>query len=732
VRAIADHLGSVNGIARPVLLLILPGVMLVCGPPNFAQTRPSRQKGAPQDITSIQHIIFIVKENRSFDAYFGQFPGANGATTGVTSTGQVISLRHMPDKVVDVAHDWISAGTATDGGKMDRFDLIPNGNVNGAYLSYSQFGQADIPNYYSYATNFTLADDMFSSLIGPSFPNHLYTVAAQSGGVINNPFLAGGGQQPQSWGCDAPQNETVQVINADGDLESMFPCFDFQTLADSLNGAGISWKYYAETIPNTGGYAWSALDAINHIRNSSQWTTNVVPFSQFATDAANGNLPSVSWVTTSYTFSEHPPASACNGENWTVQQINAVVQGPEWSNSAIFLTWDDFGGYYDHVAPISLDQFGLGMRVPLLIISPYAKAGYISHTQYEFASVLKFIEERFNLPFLTTRDANANDTTDSFNFNQTPLSPLVLSQRTCPLNSDSNVYFGGQVVGTTSPAYNVTMTNVRTVPITVSSIVVTGDFSQTNNCTMIPVGGGCTINITFSPTQTAARTGTLTITDSDSTSPQVINLQGTGSEVTLTPSLYPGIVFPAVQLNAKASQKVTLTNSGSSTLTINSIFTVGTNYVEKNTCGNSVAAGASCSINVGYSPSVTGLTYGNLVVNTNDPASPQNVLLQGISTEVLLKPKALNFGTQAVGTTSNPQTVTLTNTGTNTLSFASIVASMNYAETDNCLGGVGGGGQCTINITFTPSTTGSLPGTLTIVDNDSTSPQIINLSGTGQ
>jgi len=708
---------------------VLLGFVILWSPSSFAQTPPQATGASRQDLSSIQHIIFLIKENRTFDTYFGQFPGANGATTGITSTGQVLTLRHTPDRVIDMGHDWISANTAVDGEKMDRFDLITNGNVNGEYLSYSQFGQADIPNYYSYATNFTLADNMFSSLVGPSFPNHLYTVAAQSGGVINNPTV--GGVEPKAWGCDSPPGTIAQVIDGEGDLDEEFPCFDFQTLADSLNNAGISWKYYAETATDDGGYSWSALDAINHIRNSSQWTTNVVSNSQFVTDAMNGQLPAISWVTPSYGTSEHPPNSACKGENWTVQQINAVMQGPDWSSSAIFLTWDDFGGFYDHVGPPDVDQFGLGARVPMIIISPYAKAGYISHTQYELSSVLKFIEERFNLPALTARDANANDTTDSFNFNQTPLPPLVLSQRTCPLNSDSNVYFGGQVVGTASPAYTVTLTNIRGTSITVSNIAITGDFSQTNNCTKIPVGGKCTINVSFDPTQTGLRTGTLTVTDTDSTSPQVISLQGTGSEVSLTSSLYPGIIFGTIQLNSRSTQKVTLTNFGSSALTINSVSTVGTNYSEKNGCGQSVAAGGSCTITVAFVPSLTNLTYGNLLVNTSDPASPHTVRLQGTGTAVSLKPTKLNFGNQVVGTTSAPQTITLTNTGSTTLSFASIVASANYAETDNCLGGVAGGGQCTINVTFTPSTTGSLSGTIMIVNSDGTSPQTVNLTGTG-
>lgn len=379
-------------------------------------------------INQIQHIVFIIKENRSFDNYFGTFPGADGATSGELSTGQVIPLGHTPDRTPnDICHAWGCAHKAENHGSMNQFDLIPGGDtlVNGTPLSYTQLTQADIPNYFAYAQNFVLADHMFSSLQGPSFPNHLYTVAGQAGGAIDLPTSA------SAWGCDAPSNSTVTVLESDGDTEDEFPCFDFQTLADSLQNAGISWKYYAPG-PRQSGYVWSALDAIKHIRMGPLWASNVVSDTQFATDAQNGSLPAVSWLVTTDGRSEHPPFSTCIGENWTVQQINAIMQGPDWNSTAIFLTWDDFGGFYDHVMPPDVDQFGLGPRVPLLIISPFAKKGYISHTQYEFSSVLKFIENRFALSSLTARDTQANDTTDSFDFSQSPRAPLILQTRTCP------------------------------------------------------------------------------------------------------------------------------------------------------------------------------------------------------------------------------------------------------------------------------------------------------------
>lgn len=685
--------------------------------------RPARL-AAPAGINQIKHIVFLIKENRSFDNYFGLFPGADGATTGITSTGHVIPLRHTPDQVEDIGHDWPSAINAMDGGRMDHFDLIAGGNVNGEYLAYSELTQADIPNYYTYARRFALADQMFSSMHGPSFPNHLYIIAAQAGGVISVPV-----NKTWSWGCDAVAGTTVQVLNGLGEISDVLPCFDFPTLADNLDTAGVDWRYYAPP-ENTRGYQYSTYDSISHIRYSSLWSEHVFPDTQFETDAKNGNLPPVSWLVTGLN-SEHPPNSTCQGENWTVAQINAIMQGPDWSSTAIFLTWDDFGGFYDQVTPPNFDQYGLGPRVPLIIISPYARAGYISHTQYEFASVLKFIEEDFNLPPLTERDADANDTTDSFNFSQTPLAPLVLNPQTCPISAASDIYYGGTQVGTASPSYKLTLTNIRTTPITFSNFAVNGDFKQTNKCKTLNPGATCNVNVTFNPTETGPLTGSLTITDTDVTSPQVVALKGFGGEVTLGNALYPGRDLGTVLLGSTSPQQpVTLTNNGSSKVSIASIQTFG-NYSQTNNCKSTLAAGASCKINVTYTPVATGIFYGNLEVVDDDPSSPQTVRLRGIGTQVSLSPSSLNFGNQTVNTTSPPQTVVMKNTGSDPLNLGNFTASPNYAQTNNCGTALAGNASCTINVTFTPTQTGSLPGTITVVDNDGTSPQAIRLSGTG-
>ena len=412
----------------------LPLAALVCLTGCGSTTRKSPAQ-VPPGFEKIQHIVFLIKENRTFDTYFGTFPGAVGATTGMISNGQIVKLGHTPDRTpYDLGHSYKDAVTAINGGKMNQFDLVKNGSVNGVLLPYTQMTAADIPNYFAYAHSFVLGDHMFSSLTGPSFPNHLYTVAGQSGGAVNNPT------SDAAWGCDADDNVTVTVKQSDGKITKQFPCFDFQTLADSLQAAGISWKYYAAT-PKQAGYIWSTLDAIRHIRLGPLWQSQVVPYRQFGQDAMSGKLPKVSWLVTDMPTSEHPPFSTCDGENWTVQQINSVMQGPLWGSTAIFLTWDDFGGFYDHVAPSPIDQYGLGPRVPLIIISPYARSGLISHIQYEFSSFLTFTELRFGLAPLSERDAHANNMLDSFDFSQSPLAPVILNNRSCPASEAAPAQF---------------------------------------------------------------------------------------------------------------------------------------------------------------------------------------------------------------------------------------------------------------------------------------------------
>lgn len=382
----------------------------------------------------IQHIIFIVKENHAFDNYFGAFPGVNGATTGrvkVNGIDQTITLNPAVDRPVNYCHSWNCAKTDYDSGKMDAFNLS-SGCGTSPYLCYQVGSQAFIPNYWSLAQHYVLDDHSFSSLEGPSFPNHLYTVAGAAGtdiphSAIGNPSYWG------KWGCDSPTGTTVKLSNG----TFVYPCFSYQTLADEMQQAGVSWKYYAPSPPDA-GYNWSILNAFSQIRNTSLWTSHVVRWQNFATDATAGTLPAFSWVTAPFNASEHASASTCVGENWTVQQLQALMAGPDWASTVVVLTWDDFGGFYDHVAPQQVDALGYGFRVPFLVISPYAYAGdhpsnpHVSHDAFEFSSVLKLAEETFNLPSLGKRDVTAGAHQITLDFSRVHNPPLNLTQRTCP------------------------------------------------------------------------------------------------------------------------------------------------------------------------------------------------------------------------------------------------------------------------------------------------------------
>lgn len=376
----------------------------------------------------IQHIVIMDKENRSFDDLFGTFPGANGSRTYIGQDGQTYLLNHQPDHLTtDISHVWETAKAAYDHGRMDHFWKIASAIQNGVDMADSQLYQSDIPNYWRYAQQFSLDDNFFSEILGPSFPNHLFSIAATDANVDAN-------TGSPRWGCDAPAGTHVRQRLPDGSVTESFPCFNFKTLADSLDSRHISWKYYAPGIDQS-GYIWSSYDAIKHIRFGPDWPTHVVDYSKFAGDASAGNLPSVSWLVEPGRYSDHPPSSICAGENWTVQQINAIMSNPaEWASTAIILTWDDFGGFYDHVPPPvgPNSQIMYGFRVPAIIISPYSRPHTIDHTMYSFTSILKFAEDTFGLAPLGSLDGSASGLTGSFDFAQTPLPPFTLQTRECP------------------------------------------------------------------------------------------------------------------------------------------------------------------------------------------------------------------------------------------------------------------------------------------------------------
>ena len=414
--------------------LVIGGCLIIMfGLVAFLYLRDGSDAASPQATrlaqarTKIKHIVFVILENHTYDNIFGRYPGGAGATTAKDAGLGTVPLQHAPPfNWHDIDHEYGNAIRGVAGGRMNGFGANPGANLNGDRMSFQQYEQSDIPNFWSYAQHYTLGDHMYSSMVGPTFPNHLYSVAAQSGGVVtnpqNNPALA--------WGCDSSPGSYTMALGKKGKLQKAGTCFTFPSMADVMQRMKVPWAFYGAEQPDY-GFLFSTLDAFGSIRKTSLWSQKVKNQTQFEQDAQKGQLPAFSWVTPTFLDSTHPPFSMCAGENWFVSKMDALMRGPDWSSTAVFLVWDDYGGYYDHVTPPKVDPMGLGPRVPLLVISPYARQGAISHTTYAFESVLKTAEEIYKLPSLTARDRNAHDLLDAFDFSGKPAPPLLLHTRSC-------------------------------------------------------------------------------------------------------------------------------------------------------------------------------------------------------------------------------------------------------------------------------------------------------------
>ncbi len=402
----------------------------VAGPLPTGSAAPSASvSGSTNNGTlwPIKHVVFLIKENRTFDNMFGTFPGADGVSFGFDGNVRR-PLTPGTDGSIgseDIPHCYICSRAAWNHGKMDGFDQ----NAVTDQWSYTQLQRPQLPNYWHWASQFVLGDRFFSSAQGPSFPNHLYAIAAQSGGAHDNPRRTGAFRSSNTFGCDAPKGQTVTVVDSEGKEKQVQPCFKFQTEGDLLNNAGIDWAYYAAN-PDQLGYIWSAYSAIDQVRNTPQWQDHVLPVDRVISDIVKNRLPPVTWIAPRYEVSEHPQYNFCQGENWSTQVIDAIMKSPAWKSTAIFVTWDDYGGFYDHVAPPQVDAFGFGIRVPLLVISPYALKGVVDHHLGEFSSVLRFIEDNWGLGQLTGRDLSADNLSYDFDFTQKPRRPDPLPLRT--------------------------------------------------------------------------------------------------------------------------------------------------------------------------------------------------------------------------------------------------------------------------------------------------------------
>ena len=389
-----------------------------------AQFIPSARAAKLTTGTPIEHVVFIIQENRSFNNLFLGFPGATTQAYGYNERHEKVRVRARSFGTTwDIAHASQAFFTACDGGaivpgrgigcKMDGWEK--QGTTGGPLVApYSYVPRKEVKPYWALAKQYVLADRMFTSNLDASFVSHQYAIAAYASHAVDLPQGA--------WGCSGRPGDIVNTLTPTRTTGGFIsPCFDNPTIGSEADAAGLSWRYYAGAIDGDGGF-WSAYQAIDPIYNGPDWAADVInPPSQFLTDVGDGQLANITWITPTYEASDHAGIENGTGPAWVASIVDAIGQSPFWNSTAIFIMWDDWGGWYDPVAPPYADYDGLGFRVPLIMVSPYAKQGYVTHVQYETASVLRFIEDNFGLAQLARSDARANDpAADAFNFGQTP------------------------------------------------------------------------------------------------------------------------------------------------------------------------------------------------------------------------------------------------------------------------------------------------------------------------
>ncbi len=345
----------------------------------------------------VKHVVIVIQENRSFDNLFAGWPGADSATVGTMRDGTRVPLKPVDFSTPDLAHGWKDAIVDYDGGKMDGYNvpIAATGQPAGT-LAYGYLEPSLIEPYRVMAHRFVLADHMFPTEFGGSFTAHLALISGTTN--LTSDTAIAGSPNTVPWGCGAPPGTYTRLVNQYRVISTgPFPCYtQFGTMADTLDDAKVSWRYYAPFRTSI----WSEFSAISAVRYGPPWWRVTAPETAILTDVANGKLAALSWVVPSYPNSDHTGAGSNTGPSWVASIVNAIGKSQYWDSTVVVVLWDDWGGWYDHVRPPQLDFRGLGERVPAIVISPYARRGYVDHRLYEYGSVLKLVEEAFDLPAL--------------------------------------------------------------------------------------------------------------------------------------------------------------------------------------------------------------------------------------------------------------------------------------------------------------------------------------------
>ena len=438
------------------------GAALTCAG-AMAAPGATRAQATRAQATPIRHVVVIYLENHSFDsllgywcdAHRGRCPDGGMPSSVRLSNGAVVTPRTDPDTVPVVNHTVAAQRAAIDGGKMDGWQKIGGCTAATGYRCISGYQPAQVPNITALAQGFAISDRTFSLGDSPSWAGHMDLVAASADGFVGQiPAIQKGVPKGPGWGCDsnrvtpwlAPNGRTRQVPSCVpsnqpglpfGGAFKRTPVRNIPTIMDRLDEAGLSWKLYGAT-RNQQGYVWSICPTFAECLDTNQ-DANLVPDQQFLTAAAAGTLPAFSVVTPGggfFTSSCHNSVSITACDNWVGQLVGAVERSPDWSSTAVFLTWDDCGCFYDQVAPgTNPDGTSQGPRVPMIIVSPFARPHFTDTTATTFTGILAFTEHNFELSPLGANDASAYPFSNAFDFGHRALKPVRMVQRPLPASA---------------------------------------------------------------------------------------------------------------------------------------------------------------------------------------------------------------------------------------------------------------------------------------------------------